>query len=114
MSAQPIAGATPAPATSVGKIPQVVIDETRFEGKEVGSTLLTISGGAKLIPQSADHDNTVLTHDDVVTVQLDVKVSGVSYEVDNNGVLVRVQKARPIEGTAQIVDVLRARDTKIR
>lgn len=110
MSAQPVA-----PATPVTTLPQVVIDETRFEGKEVGSTLLTITGSAKLVPQNGDHDNTVLTHDDVVTVQLDVKVLGMSFDVDSNsGLLVRIQRARPIEGTVQIIDVLRARDTKVR
>lgn len=112
MSAQPVAGATPtAPVTN---LPQVVIEEGRFEGKEVGQTLITVSGAAKMVPQSAKDGDTVLTVDDVVTVQLDMKVTGLAFDVDSNGVLTRVQKMRPIEGTAQVIDVLRARDTKIR
>lgn len=116
MSAQPVAGNTPQPTPGVTKLPEVVIEEGRFEGKEVGSTLITVSGAAKMVPQAApgkDGDR-VLTVDDVVTVQLDMKVTGIQYDVDGNGVLTRIQKMRPIEGTAQVIDVLRARDTRIR
>ena len=113
MSAQPVAGNT-SPGTGVTKLPEVVIEEGRFEGKEVGQTLVTVSGAAKMVPQAAVDGNRVLTVDDIVTVQLDMKVTGVQYDVDGNGVLTRIQKMRPIEGTAEIIDVVRARDTRIR
>lgn len=96
------------------KQPEVEITEGKFEGKEVGATVVTVSGAAKMIPQAVKDENRVLTVDDVVTVQMDLKVTGMSFDVDKNGVLTRVQRLRPIEGTAQIVDVLRARDTRIR
>lgn len=112
MSAQPVAGNTPPPAPT--PLPQVVIDEGRFEGKEVGQTLLTLAGTAKLVPVATDDSHRVLTMDDIVTVQVDVKITGLGFEVDSNGILRRIQKARPIEGTAQIVDVVRSRDTRVR
>lgn len=99
---------------AVAKLPQAVIDSNRFEGKEVAGTIITVQGSAKMTPLASDPDDVVLTHDDVVTIQMDVKVSGVGYDVDGNGLLVRTQRVRPIEGSVTIVDVLRARDTKIR
>lgn len=95
-------------------LPQVVIEETRFEGNEVANTQITVSGLAKLVPSASDHENTVLAVGDVVTVQLDVKVTGIGYDVDKNGLLARTQRVRPIEGAIQIIDVLRARQTKIK
>lgn len=99
---------------NVANMPQAVIDSTRFEGKEIAGTTVTVQGSAKLTPEASDTDNMILTHDDVVTIQMDVKVTGVGYDVDSNGLLIRNQRVRPIEGSVQIVDVLRARDTKIR
>jgi len=102
-------------ATPVTPLPQAVIDTQRFEGKEVANVSMTISGSAKLAPQSmSDADNVYLTHDDVVTVQMDVKVTDVSFTVDEHGNITRIQKARPIEGTILVVDVLRKLDTRIR
>lgn len=107
--AQPPQGQAP-----VTPLPQAVIDTQRFEGKEVAGVVMTVSGSAKLAPQSAKSDDVYLTTDDVVTVQMDVKVSDISFTVDSQGNLVRVQKARPIEGTIMVVDVLRKLDTRIR
>jgi len=116
MTTQPSTPAQPsAPATApVTPLPQAVIDTNRFEGKQIEGVSMTISGSAKLSPVSTNADDVYLTHDDVVTVQMDVKVSGVGYDVDKHGNLIRVQKARPIEGTIQVVDVLRKLDTRIR
>lgn len=114
MSAQPVAGNTPSQSTPVTPLPEVVITEDRFEGKEVGRTVLTLAGTAKLQPVAQKDEHRVLTTDDIITVQVDLKVSGVAFDVDSNGVLTRIQRARPIEGTATIVDVVRARDTRIR
>lgn len=114
MSAQPVAGNTPSQPTAPTSLPEVVITEDRFEGKEVGGTLITLAGMAKMVPQAAVDEHRVLTVDDIVTVQIDVKITGLAFDVDSNGILHRVQRARPIEGTATIVDVVRARDTRIR
>lgn len=114
MTAGAAAPQTPPQAAPVSTLPQVVIDAGRFEGKEVAGTIVVLQGASKLIPVAADHDNTILTSDDVVTVQLDIKVGNIGFDVDKNGLLIRVQRAKPIEGTVQIVDVLRARDTRIR
>lgn len=100
---------------NVSQLPQAVIDSQRFEGKDIAGSILTVSGSAKMTPLPVgDADNALLTHDDVVTIQMDVKVSGISYDADKNGLLFRNQRVRPIEGSVSIVDVLRARDTKVR
>lgn len=113
MSAQPIVGSSPAPSAPTN-LPEVVITEDRFEGKEVGQTLITIGGTAKMVPQSIKDEHRVLTTDDIVTIQVDVKVTGLHFDVDANGLLTRVQRVRPIEGTATVIDVVRARDTRVR
>lgn len=86
---------------------RVVIEQGLFEGKDVGAVLLTLAGATKLVPQASDHDETVLTIDDIATVQVDVRVTGVNYEVDKNGNMVRVQRVKPIEGTATVLGVVR-------
>src|SRR5947209_3085411 len=96
------------PANNVNNMPEVVIDQYKFEGKEVQQTAINIAAGGKMEPQAKDPDNRVLSVDDIVTVQLDMKVVGITYAVDNKGILTRVQRLAPIEGVAQIMDVARA------
>lgn len=106
--------ATPKRPVKATKMPEVVIDEKRFEGKEVVATAITCQGTAKLSPEAHDPDHRVLTVDDVLTVEMDMKCVSIGYDVDKNGQLVRVQRVKPIEGSVRVVDVIRARETRIR
>lgn len=108
-----VPAATPAPQppaqqqATVTSLP-VIIDEGKFEGKEVGASSITVSGTSKLTADPTNPQEHILTFGDVATIQMEVKCTGVSFDIDANGIITRVQRVKPIERSARIVDVLRS------
>jgi hypothetical protein len=115
---------TPSTAPTGGKgavapivtFPGGTIDTKRFEGAEVHGSVVSISGTTRMParPVSGNAEDEVFTIDDIITVQLDLKINKIYHEAGKDGQLMRVQLASPVSSTeAIVVDVVR-RDPTMR
>ncbi len=87
-----------------------VTTSEEFEGREVAGNVLVVGGLAKLDPIAANPNDEKLHVGDIVTIQLDVKVTGITFDQDKKtGILSRFQKVRPVEGQALVTGVVRGK-----